>query len=54
VTRGGKRLFPRLLVLRNLIRKEVLKVPRSQEQETVPLLREVSATYKGATTCTID
>jgi hypothetical protein len=29
VTRGGKRLFPRLLVLRNPIRKEVLKVPRS-------------------------
>jgi hypothetical protein len=27
--RGGKRLFPRLLVLRNPIRKEVLKVPRS-------------------------
>ena len=29
MTRGGKRLFPRLLVLRNPIRKEVLKVPRS-------------------------
>ena len=29
LTKGGKRLFPRLLVLRNPIRKEVLKVPRS-------------------------
>ena len=28
-TENGKRLFPRLLVLRNPIRKEVLKVPRS-------------------------
>ena len=29
LTRGGKCLFPRLLVLRHPIRKEVLKVPRS-------------------------
>ena len=29
LTRGGKSLFPRLLVLRNPLKKEVIKVPRS-------------------------
>jgi hypothetical protein len=40
LTRGGKCLFPRLLVLRNPLRKKVIKVPRSgvpETQDPIPL-----------------
>jgi hypothetical protein len=54
LTRGGKCLFPRLLVLRNPNRKEVLMVPRSLglvNKVVAPLYVAGTSLRRGAVSC---